>query len=75
MLLFSFKMVIEECVVHFITISLYRFKLTTVNVVFFFYTSGSDACDLLSETEAMSPGVERANENGEVEKRRRDRVA
>lgn len=36
MLLFSFKMVIEECVVHFVTISLYRFNLTTVNVVVFF---------------------------------------
>lgn len=52
MLLFSFKMVIEECVVHFITTSLYRFELTTGNVVVF-YTSGSDACDLLSETEGQ----------------------
>lgn len=75
MLLFSFKMVIEECVVHFITISLYRFKLTTVNVVVFLYVGIRRVWFVEWNRGAMSPGVERANENGEVEKRRRDRVA
>lgn len=74
MLLFSVKMVIEECVVHFITISLYRFELTTVNVVFL-YVGIRRVGFIEWNRGAMSPGVERANENGEVEKRRRDRVA
>lgn len=75
MLLFSFKMVIEECVVHFVTISLYRFNLTTVNVVVFLYVGIRRVWFVEWNRGTMSPGVERANENGEVEKRRRDRVA
>lgn len=52
MLLFSVKFLIKECGVHFITISLYCFELTTVNVVVL-YTLGSDAWDLLRETDGQ----------------------